>query len=302
MGNTGSRERAAVAVGTGADIVSALDSALVAARIRRVAQRPRGPCTHVVIKPTLAPDLDPVRGYRRYVAPALTEALAQWLRDRGWGRVTIAVSGPDGEDAARRVGYTHPVHDLTSDTDTFYYGGLIGRHRISRTWRDADVRVLIGRALPDPQLMFTGAIAAALGCVPQSAQLARRHIAGSAIALCANDVLASSSVTFGVVDAWDRDGDGDGPDPHQAVLASTDLFALDWVLAEVAGLSAPQQAFILADALQRRGVIDIDREGDLTEWSDWQLPSAAQVVRMDLAAGRWWRSLVGWQEVPWTAR
>jgi uncharacterized protein (DUF362 family) len=302
VGNTGSRERAAVAVGTGGSIVGALHAALASARIKGALSRPRGRATRVVIKPTLAPDLDPIRGYRRYVTPALTQAVAQWLRDHGWPNVTIAVSGPNGEDAARRVGYTDPVHDLTSDTDTFYYGGLIGRQRISRTWRDADVRVLVGRALPDPQLMFTGVIATALGCVPASDALAHHLVTGSAIASCANDLLASSPVTFGVIDAWDRDAGADGPDPHQAVLASTDLFALDWVLGEVAGLRAPQQAFILAEALQRRGVIDIDREGDLTQWSDWQFPSAGRVVRTDLSAGRWWGGLVGWQEVPWTAR
>lgn len=302
MGNTGSRERAAVAVGTGGSIVSALHTALESAHIRCDLPRPRGRAARVVIKPTLAPDLDPVRGYRRYVMPALAEALARWLHDQGWSTVTIAVSGPNGEDAARRVGYQSPVHDLTSDTDTFHYGGLIGRHRISRTWRDADVRVLVGRALPDPQLLFTGAIAAALGCVPQSDTLSRRHATGSAIATCANDLLEQSPVTFGVIDAWDRDGDTDGPDPHQAVLVSSDVFALDWVLGELAGAQAPQQAFILREALQRRGVGDIDREGDLTQWPDWTFPSPFRAVLTDLAAGRRWGGLVGWKEIPWTAR
>jgi Domain of unknown function (DUF362) len=291
-----------VAVGTGGSIVSALHTALESAQIRHALPRPTGRAARVVIKPTLAPDLDPVRGYRRYVLPALTEALARWLHDQGWSMVTIAVAGPNGEDAARRVGYQDPVHDLTSDTDTFHYGGLIGRHRISRTWRDADVRVLVGRALPDPQLLFTGAMAAALGCVPQSDTLSRRQVTGSAIATCANDLLALSPVTFGVVDAWDRDGDTDGPAPHQAVVVSSDMFALDWVLGELAGAQAPEQAFILREALQRRGVVDIDREGDLTEWPDWTFPSPSRAVLTDLAAGRWWGGLVGWKEIQWTAR
>ena len=302
VGNASTRDRATVAVGTGGSIEDALVSALKESRIEHALRGPRDRGeTCAVIKPMLSPSPEPAESPRRYVEPRLAERLARWLRDLGW-RVTIAVSGPDGEAAARAVGYKGPVHDLTNDTDTFDYGGSIGRHVVSQMWRDADVRVLVGRALPDPQLVFTGAIATALGSVPDSGRLTRRHVTGSALATCANDLLESLPVTFGVIDAWDRPTHADGPTPHQAILASSDLFGLDWVLGEVAGLEAPQLGFIVAEALQRHGIVDLERWGDLVEWPDWKSPSAVRVVRTDAAAGRWWGRIAGWQEVPWTAR
>lgn len=307
VGNATSRERAAMAVGTGGTIEAALSTALAEAGIQgrlRDAYPSGQDRVRVVIKPVLAPTAVPSPASRPYASPALVEALAAWLRALGFADVTIAVSGPYGESAARRVGYAGRVHDLTHDTDTFYYGGLLGRHLISRTWRDADLRVLVGRALPDRQLMYVGAIAAALGCVPDSDALARRYVSGTAIAACANDLVEAQPVTFGVVDGWNRDGPAGKTSaaPTQAVLASADLLALDWVLGEVAGLDGPQLGFVVAEALRRRGIIDIDREGDLTEWEDWRSPSSARVAITDTAAGRWWGRLGGWREVPWTAR
>ncbi|HEX4010461.1 MAG TPA: hypothetical protein VHX62_10655 [Solirubrobacteraceae bacterium] len=305
MGNATSRERAAVAVGTGGTIEAALSTALGEAGIEGVLRgsfpsyRDR---LRVVIKPVLAPAAVPSPGSRTYASPALVEGLAAWLRALDFADVTIAVSGPYGESAARRVGYRSRVHDLTHDTDTFYYGGRIGRHLVSRTWRDADLRVLVGRALPDRQLMYAGAIAAALGCVPDSDSLARRYVSGTSIAACANDLIEAQPVTFGVVDGFNDDWAVADAAPTLAVLASADLLALDWVLGEVAGLDGPQLGFLVAEALQRRGIIDIDREGDLTEWGDWRSPSSARVAVTDTAAGRWWGRLAGWQEVPWTAR
>jgi hypothetical protein len=307
VANATSRERAAVAVGTGGTIEAALSTALGEAGIVDLlhachpSSRDR---LRVVIKPVLAPTAIPTPAPRPYASPALVQALATWLRTLGFANVTIAVSGPYGESAARRVGYRGRVHDLTHDTDMFHYGGLIGRHIVSRTWRDADLRVLVGRALPDRQLIYAGAMATALGCVPDSDSLARRCVSGSAIAACANDLIEAHPATFGVVDGWNDDESADdaSPAPTHAVLVSADLLALDWVLGEVAGLDGPQLSFIVAEALRRRGIIDIDRAGALTEWEDWRSPSSTRVVVTDTAAGRWWGRLAGWREVPWTAR
>jgi uncharacterized protein (DUF362 family) len=301
------RHTALVAVGAEDDIASSLTRALEQARAEQALDavgNGERPSCRVVIRPVLAPGAPQEDPPLSYADPVLVEALVEWLRERGWENVTIAVAGPGGCETARRVGYQGEVVDLSSASDPFHYGGLIGDHAAARTWREADVRILVGKARTDRQLLYAGALIGALGCIPDSEQLTRRLPTAYDLARCSAEILEKLPVAFGLVDAW-RAADGAGPPSARdtrAVLASSDLFALDWVLGELMDLDGPELCPVVKEALYRRGAIDIERRGDLTEWTAWSNPGAARAMLSDIGAGRWWGRLTGSREVPWTAR
>lgn len=307
-----SRTRAVVAVGTGADgdLVDALTTALKDARIGSALDETRrrlGPrATRIVIRPVLPPGVPRQTAPVDYVDPKLVEALVPWLRGRGPAEIAIAVPGPGGAQTARVVGYQCPVVDLTQDTVPLNYGGRIGQHPVSSSWKDADVRILVAKAATDRLLMYRGAIVSALGTIPSSDMMARRFAGAHDIAECAAEVLDRFPVTFGIIDAWHTADDATGGHGSAretgAVLASTDLLALDWVLGELMGLDGPQLNPVVKSQLIRLGARDIDRWGNLTEWEPWRNPGVTRSAMVQAGAGRPWGALAGWREVPWTAR
>jgi uncharacterized protein (DUF362 family) len=288
----------------GSTVVSALEEALLG-HVLDVAAGTRDPAqVRIVIKPLLPPGTA-VAETRRYVDPQLAASLSEWLRGQGWTDVTIAVPGPRGEETARAVGYSGDLVDLTTDLSSFHFGGLIGEHRIARPWREADVRILVGKALADPQLFYSGALTGALGCLPYSEQLAHRIVASQGIAESASDILERLPVAFGLLDASPSTaspGSTGGAAAGTRVLASSDLLALDWVLGELMDLDGPDLNPVVKEALQRRGPLDLDRRGDLTELDPWRNPSPTRVALSEIGAGRWWGRITGSREVPWTDR
>jgi uncharacterized protein (DUF362 family) len=306
------RARAVVAVGTGGGITAALTNALADARVEHALREAEATLgrrpARIAIRPVLPPGLSGETPPLAYADPELVEALVTWLGERGRTDVTIAVAGPGGVQTATRVGYKSAVRDLTSDMVTFQYGGLIGEHEVSGCWSGADVRILVAKARTDRQLMYCGAIVSALGAIPKSEALARRFSGAYEIAECAADVLERLPVTLGIIDAWAcadesiSEGGGGSGRATGSVLASTDLLALDWVLGELMGLDGPELNPVVKAQLVRRGAIDIDRWGDLTEWQPWRNAPAMRSALAQTGAGRRWGSLAGWREVPWTAR
>jgi uncharacterized protein (DUF362 family) len=307
-----SRRTAIVAVGAGADAASSLELALEqsnAAEELAAAAGGREPADcRVVVKAALPPGSAREDPPLSYADPALVQALAAWLAERGFRAVSIAVPGPDAAATAATVGYDAAVLDLASEPVPFHYGGLIGEHPAARVWRDADIRILVGKARTDRQLLYAGAMLGALGCVPDSDRLARRLPRPDDLARCACDVLAGLPVAFGVLDAW-RAADGAGPPRRSGharatgcVLASADLLALDWVLGELMDLDGPELSPVVGEALQRRGPIQLKRRGVLTGFDPWSNPGALRAVLASVGAGRWWGSLTGSKGVPWTAR
>lgn len=299
------RARETVAVGTGATVEEALVYALRKAGLERALEpwRQKASCK-LVVKPVLAPGAEIERPPLRYAEPELVESLVAWLHDRGFSEVKIAVSGPRGEAAASRVGYTSQVWDLTSDETLVHFGSLLGGQRVSQAWLDADVRIVVAKARTDRQLMFAGSLVTALGCLSAGNKLAARLVTGQELADAVGDILTKLPVAFGVIDAWHTADEAQPSSGRstRAVLASSDLLALDWVLGEVMGLDGPELNPLVRSALDQRGVFEIDRWGDLTEWDPWRNPRPSQAALADIGAGRWWGSLAGWREVSWTDR
>src|SRR5258708_13328596 len=170
-----SRRQATVAAGVGATIDAAAEDAFrlagLADALADAYPGTAGAAGQVLIKPLLPPGVTTAET-ARYVDPLLVSSLSEWLRERGWSEVGIAVPGPGGLDTARAVGYTDPMSELSHDPRPFHFGRLIGDHEIARAWARADIRILVGRARPDRQLFYTGAIIGALGCLPATGQLA----------------------------------------------------------------------------------------------------------------------------------
>jgi hypothetical protein len=189
--------------------------------------------------------------------------------------------------------------DPTSEQVRFRYGPLIGEHAAFKSWVDADARIIVGEAAADRQLLFAGTIAAALGCVPETGALAARIVSARGIAQAAVEILERLPVAFGVLGATTRQ-------PRFAVIASSDLLAIDWVLGEVLGINGPELSPAVAAMLESREPLELDRVGDLTEWdvSRWdpQLVGPARAALADLGAGHFYGRLLGAREVPWTSR
>jgi hypothetical protein len=255
-----------------------------------------------LIKPQLPPGVTAAET-ARYADPSLVASLSQWLSDRGWSDVAIAVPGPGGVQTARDVGYEGPVLDLSEDREPFHFGGLIGEHEVSRAWAAADLRILVSRGRTDAQLFYAGAMIGVLACVPQNEELARRIVTSHELAVCVNDVLESLPVAAAVIDVSQEPQGGGPPDRDQArVLVSSDMLALDWVLGELMALDGPELNPLIREALHRRGPLDLDRRGDLSELEPWRNPSARRVALSDVGAGRWWGAMLRSREVPWTDR
>ena len=298
------RPAAAVAAGGGSSLEEALADALlrvalegvVAGTDGRGAARGRG-----LIKPLLPPGVHP-GDTAAYVDPSLVASLIRWLGDHGWSDVAVAVGGPDGVRTARAVGYDGAVVDLLEECDLVQFGGPLGEHEVSRAWTQADLRIVVGKARTDTQLFYGGAMIGVLGAVPQSRELARRIATSHEVAVCVSDVLERLPVAAGVIDVSPATA-GSAEDRRGArVLVSPDLLALDWVLGELMSLDGPELNPVIREALHRRGPLELDRRGDLSELEPWRNVSAARVALSDLGAGHRWAALVGSQGVPWTDR
>jgi hypothetical protein len=277
--------RAAVAVGTGDQVIDALDAALRG--LDGDSPSPERPPGHLGLGKAIAAACggrDPAsasvlvkRGAK--ASPELADAVIARLAELGFAEVQLLETG----------GPQVP----------FRYGPTIGEHRVARAWLEADARVIVGAAAADRQLLYAGAIVAALGCVPDSAQLSRTIASARGLARAACEILDRLPVAFGVLA-------GTGSAATHAVIASPDLLALDWVLGEVIGLDGPGLSPAVAAMVEQRGPIELDRRGELTEWDlgCWHpsVPGPARAALADLGAGRLYGRLLGAKEVPWTDR
>jgi hypothetical protein len=277
--------RAAVAVGTGKQVTDALEAALSA--LDGDLPSPDRPPGHLGLGEAIAAACagrDPAsasvlvkRGAK--ASPGLADAVIARLAELGFGGARLLDSG----------GPHVP----------FRYGPTIGEHPVARAWLQADARVIVADARADRQLLYAGAIVAALGCVADSDELSRRIVSARGLARAACEILERLPVAFGVLA-------GTGVRPGHGVIVSADLLALDWVLGEVIGLDGPGLSPAVSAMAEHRGPIELDRRGELTEWDvgRWQppVPGPARAALADLGAGRPYGRMLGAKEVPWTDR
>ncbi len=251
----------------------------------------------IAIKPNImtasvAEDDSPV-----YTDPALVERLIERIRERGFRDIAVVESrnvydysyrGRSVEAVAEMVGYTsngYRIVNLCDEQVPFDYGGALGKHVAGLTWRDADFRISFAKNKTHWQCLYTACIKNVYGCLPEWDKMHHYHGSGVEFYQAAVSIADRLPVHFGLLDAW-VSGDGFAghvrdacPNETRTIIASPNIFALDWVAGEKMRLD-PAQNFVMQEALNRWGAIEIDRRGDMTPWYPWSNVGRLPVVTL----------------------
>jgi uncharacterized protein (DUF362 family) len=223
--------------------------------------------------------------------PALVEGLLAALGRRGYRELAL-VESRVGADSRRGVaamaqaaGYTgkgYRIVDLTDEQVAFDYGSVLGEATVGRTWLEADYRVSFAKLKARRRCFYSGCLANLFGCLPEPDKLTHYAGRGHEFYECCVLIADRLPVHFGLVDAWE------GADAHRdtlrhtgEILASDNIFALDWAVGEKMELD-PQLNPVLQEALLRWGRIEITRRGNVTAWKPWTNVWPATVVALDL--------------------
>jgi uncharacterized protein (DUF362 family) len=221
-----------------------------------------------------------------YTDPVLVEDLIRIMRDEGFRRFAVVETENvyNFSYTGRRVGAVaelagfrgqgYDVVDLAEDAVDLDYGGALGQHRAGRGWLEADYRISFGKNKTNWQCYYTACIKNVFGCLPEWDKM--RHYHSGEIEFYQATVLIADKIPvhFGLLDAWTS---GDGLSGHvrdaypnltRTFFASDNIYALDWVAGEKMGLD-PLDCFVLKEAHDRWGPIDITRIGDLSPWQPW---------------------------------
>lgn len=281
--------QASVHIETGESAATALDRALEKATLLESVERaleasgkPRERF-RVAVKPNLMST--------RGTDPPLVEGLLAALRRRGYRELAL-VESRTGADARRGVaamagaaGYTgdgYRIVDLSDEQVAFDYGSVLGTASVGRTWLEADYRVSFAKLKVRRRCFYSGCLANLFGCLPEPDKLTHYAGRGHEFYECCVLIADRLPVHFGLVDAWDGADAHGGTLRHTGeILASDNIFALDWVTGEKMELD-PQLNPVLQEALLRWGRIEITRRGNQTSWQPWSNVWPATVVALDL--------------------
>jgi uncharacterized protein (DUF362 family) len=155
-------------------------------------------------------------------------------------------------------------------------------------WRDADFRISLAPCKTSALLLLSGSLANVFGALPGPDKRAYAAQGLTPWETC-RSVLDALPVDFGVIDAW-QSRDGSGWDAGSGsvrqtgtMLASPNLFALDWVAVELMGVD-PSLSPLLREGVLRWGRIDISRRGNLMAWDPFKAPGAGVLASAGLLA------------------
>ncbi len=295
--------KAPVAVERGESLVQALGRAVegaglaeaIAARSAELDTQPAD--LRVAIKANVMTGAGPEAPAAAFTDPATLDAVVSALRHVGCSRIAL-VESPISDVAERsvatvaeRLGFvagTYELVDLSLEQEPFDYGGTIGVDSVGATWRDADFRVSLAQCKTSALLVMSGAVANSFGSLPRADKRTYAKDGRTPWEAC-RSVLDALPVDFGIIDAW-RSRDGSGWDASsgtvretRAVLASPNVFALDWVAAELMGVD-PALSPMLREGVLRWGRVDISRRGNLIAWDPFDVPGPAVVAAAGMLA------------------
>jgi uncharacterized protein (DUF362 family) len=222
-----------------------------------------------------------------FTDPELVEHLAGVIRSHGYSNIAVADSenllncwypNRTVHNVAGSIGYqatNYNLIDLADDQAAYDYGSVLGMHTIARAWLTADYRISFGKNKTDCQCFYTGCLKNIYGCLPRFNRISYYKTKNIRFYEACVLVATHFPVHFGFLDAWDS-GCGFSSSIRKpkvnttnAVLASPNILALDWVQGEKMGLN-PALNFLLQEALLRWGTVQITRKGNMTPWEDWQ--------------------------------
>jgi uncharacterized protein (DUF362 family) len=242
-----------------------------------------------------------------YTDPELVEFLISRLREQGYQNIAVvearnvydySYQGRNVAAVAQMVGYGargYRVEDLSEQMEPYDYGGVLGQHFVGRTWRDADYRISFAKNKTHWQCFYTGCLKNIYGCLPAWDKMKHYHGKGREYYQCCILILDRFPVHFGFLDAW-VSGDGFSghvrdakPNRTNTIMASENVFALDWVIGEKMGVN-PALNYVVQEALHRWGSIHITRIGNLSEWHPWTNIRPFVVIAMDAIEEAYWLS------------
>jgi uncharacterized protein (DUF362 family) len=250
----------------------------------------------IAIKPNIMGSAGRARD-ATFTDPGLVEELVRYLHERGHDNLAIVESrldrAPAVAEVAKRLGYTcdgYELIDLSDDPVELDYGGVLGIQAAGRAWVEADFRISFAKNKADRRYLWSGAMANVFGCLPRPDKGRAYAGPGHEPEECVRTLLEAAPVHFGLIDAWSSlDGSGwlrrGAVRETAAILASANVYALDWVAGEKMGVDPALNA-MMQEALHRWGRIEIHREGDLTDWAPWRSPATATVVFANLIDSR----------------
>lgn len=243
-----------------------------------------------------------------YTDPQLVNYLFDQLKQRGFQNMAIvearnvydySYQGRSVKAVAELVGYDptigYRIEDLSEQKEPFDYGGVLGKHVVGRTWRDADYRISFAKNKTHWQCYYTGCLKNIYGCLPEWDKMNHYHGKGREFFECCILILDAFPVHFGFLDAW-VSGDGFSghvrdakPNHTKTIFASENILALDWVMGEKMGVN-PTLNYVIQEALLRWEKPQIIRKGNLTPWEPWTNIRPMTVALLDAAEEAYWTS------------
>ena len=164
-------------------------------------------------------------------------------------------------------------------------GGAVGHGRVDRAWTSADVRILAGHNRTHARWLYAGAMLTVL----------RAFDARGTIPEVCRTALEAAPVEFAIVDAW-TSRDRRAAQLTHSILASSNAFALDWVVGEKMDVDPAMNA-VVREGLLRWGRIHLDRRGNRTPWDPWKNATPLGAVLADARA-----RIGGGKDVSWRTR
>ena len=241
--------------------------------------------------------------------PELVEYLLDRLRDQGFTNLAVVEShnvydysyqGRTVQAVADMAGYSgngYAIVNLSEEPEPFDYGGVLGLHRVGRTWRDADYRISFAKNKTHWQCFYTGCLKNIYGCLPEWDKMKHYHGKRREFYQCCILMLDAFPVHFGFLDAW-VSGDGFSghvrdahPNETRTIFASENIVALDWVMGEKMDLD-PSTNYVMQEAMKFWGTMSITRKGNMTPWHPWLNVRPIVVTFLDLGEEFYWLSYV----------
>lgn len=240
----------------------------------------------IVVKPNFMFAYDR-RDRSTYTDPRLVHRLVERVRAAGFERVKVVeAQSTYGEyfdkrsvrEMADYLGYDgsagYEVVDMSLDADEVrYLGPHLGRHPVSRAWREADFRISFAKNKTHAYAFYTLTLKNIYGALPLANKFKEYHC-NRGIYATAIEYLAAFPVDYGLVDAvLSADGPfgifaDPAPNPTRTLIGGDDLVAVDWVAATKMGIDPMLSAYMRL-AVEAFGKPEIELVGDASPYRPW---------------------------------
>lgn len=240
-----------------------------------------------------------------YTDPELVEHLLNELHKKGYTKLALVESRNTYglyfqkrkvKEVAKYVGYqgkNYGIHDLTDESEKFYYGGPLGCHFVGKTWHDADFRISFAKNKTHSFCYYTLTLKNIYGTLPLENKLLEYH-KKKEFDWPTIETLKHFPVHYGIIDAF-ISADGPmgvisdvKPNETKTLIGGEKIVAVDWVGAEKMGLN-PLKSRFMKIAVREFGSPEgkIELMGDNTPYHPWKNVHPLLVDILALAE-EWW--------------